>query len=290
MPRRSPYDFATEFAEKLLRAEFGVDKLPIDPIALARSKGIHVQAMPRDHDGVSGMFIHAYGKSAIAYATNIGSKGFQNFSVAHEIGHCYLPGHIDAVLPNGATEHFSHSGFVSDDRYELEADHFAAGFLMPSRLFTSAMNTSGEGLDAVVNMSGRCNTSLIATAIRFQQLTHEAVAVVQSCGDLIDFCFMSDRMLELKPRRWPRKGEPLSRASATYTFNRNPARVECSERTSAETDGDAWFGGLICDIELFEETIGLGSYGRTLTIITTVDALDDDEEDAADDDWTPRFR
>jgi len=288
MPRRSPHDFATAFAEKLLRDEFGIDKLPIDPIGLARSKGIQVHAMPQDHDGVSGMFIHAYGKTAIAYATHIGSKGFQNFSVAHEIGHCYLPGHIDAVLPNGATEHFSRSGFVSDDRYELEADHFAAGFLMPSHLFTPAMNKSGEGLDAVVSMSGRCNTSLTATAIRFQQLTNEAVAVIQSRGILIDFCFMSDRMLELKPGRWPRKGQPLPHASATYRLNQDPGRIESSERASAETDGEDWFGDF-AKIELFEEAIGLGSYGRTLTIITTVDELDEDGDGGADSDDTPHF-
>ena len=152
---RGTYDFATAFAEKLLRDEFKIKRLPIDPIAIARSRDIHVEAMPEDHDGVSGMFIHAHGKSAIAYATHINNKGFQNFSIAHELGHCFLPGHIDAVLPNGETLHESRGGFVSDDRYELEADHFAAGLLMPSYLFLSAMERAGEGLDAIEILRGR---------------------------------------------------------------------------------------------------------------------------------------
>jgi hypothetical protein len=295
VPRRGAYDFATAFAEKLLRDELKINKLPIDPIAIARSRGIRVEAMPVDHDGVSGMFIHAHGKSAIAYATYINNKGFQHFSVAHELGHCFLPGHIDALLPNGVTHHESHSGFVSDDRYELEADHFAAGLLMPSRLFTAAMNDAGDGLDAIEIMRSRCDTSLTATAIRYQQLTNEAVAIIQSHGNTIEFCSMSDRMLTLRPRRWPLKGDVLPRRSATYRLNQQPSSVAASERVDGETDGADWFGDF-SDVDLFEEAVGLGRYGRTLTVLTTVDALppetenEDEAEAEAGERWTPRFR
>lgn len=292
MARSGPYDFATAFAEKLLHEDFKIEKLPVDPIAIARGRGIRVEAMPEDHDGVSGMFIHAHGKSAIAYATHIKNKGFQHFSVAHELGHCFLPGHIDAVLPNGATHHESQSGFVSDDKYELEADHFAAGFLMPSRLFLSAMERAGEGLDAIAILHGQCDTSLTATAIRYQQLTDEAIAIIQSRGDRIEFCFMSDRMLTLHPQRWPRKGDKLPSRSATYRLNQSSARIAASERVDGETNGADWFVGFD-DTELFEEAVGLGRYGRTLTVLTTVDALpgpDDEDDREVENRWTPRFR
>lgn len=292
MPKRSPYDFATDFAEKLLHDEFKITKLPVDPIALARSRGIRVEAMPEDHDGVSGMFIHAHGRSAIAYATNIKNKGFQHFSVAHELGHCFLPGHIDAVLPDGKTYHEFNCGFVSDDKFELEADHFAAGLLMPSRFFTYVMGHAGDGLDALEILRNRCNTSLTATAIRYQQLTDEAVAVIQSYRDRIEFCFLSDAMLTLRPRRWPRKGDPLPRTSATYRLNQEASRVVSAERVDGSTDGADWFGEF-SDVELFEEAVGLGRYGRTLTVLTTVDDLpgDDADEDAElEEKWTPRFR
>ena len=61
---------------------------------------------------------------------HIDNIGFQNFSVAHELGHYFLPGHIDAVLADGDV-HESRAGFASGDRYEMEADHFAATLLMP---------------------------------------------------------------------------------------------------------------------------------------------------------------
>ena len=293
MVRRGPHDFATAFAEKLLRDEFKIDKLPVKPIALAKSQGIRVIPMPKEHDGVSGMFIQAHGKSAIAYATHIESKGFQHFSVAHEIGHYYLPGHIDAILPDGATEHYSRSGFVSDDRYELEADHFAAGLLMPTRLFTRAMETAGDGLDAIEHLKTRCETSLTATAIRYQQLTDEAVVILQSRGNRIEFCFMSDRFLSLKPGRWPRKGDAVPRRSVTHRLNAAPDRILQAERLAEEAHAADWFGDFP-DIELYEEVVGLGRYGRSLTVITTVDALDDqnyeDGDSSSSDPWEPPFR
>jgi Zn-dependent peptidase ImmA (M78 family) len=107
-----------------------------------------------------------YGDSfVIAYATHIDNEGFQRFSVAHELGHYLLPGHIDQVLSDGKNIHESHSGFVSNNPYELEADHFAAALLMPNPLFSHAMWQTEAGLNAVVTLAGRCRTSLTATAI-----------------------------------------------------------------------------------------------------------------------------
>jgi hypothetical protein len=293
MRKSGPYDFATVYAENLLRDELKITSLPVDPITIARDRGIVVEPMPPKDEGVSGMLIRLNNDFAIGYATHIKSQGFQRFSVGHELGHYFLPGHVDAVLPAGATHHSSNGGFVSDDRYELEADHFAAGLLMPSALFTAAMRKAGEGLDAIDNLAGRCVTSLTATAIRYQQLSSEAVAVIQAKGSRIEFCFVSDRMLSLKPGRWPRKGDPVPKRSATFRLNADPAKIAKAERADGPADGADWFVDFP-EVDLFEETIGLGSYGRTLTVLTTVDALPDEddleEEVALDESWRPGFR
>jgi len=46
-------------------------------------------------------------------------------------------------------------------------------------------------------------------------------------------------------------------------------------------------------MDLFEEAIGLGSYGRTLTVLTTVDELPDEDdpdgETELDEGWKPSF-
>jgi hypothetical protein len=47
--------------------------------------------------GVSGMLLRNGDDFGILYATHIKSSGFQRFSISHELGHYFLPGHIDAV-------------------------------------------------------------------------------------------------------------------------------------------------------------------------------------------------
>jgi Zn-dependent peptidase ImmA (M78 family) len=82
----------------------------------------------------SGMLLRHGNTFGIYYATHIPNEGFQRFSVGHELGHYFLDGHIDHILPKDGI-HVSHAGFVSADTFELEADHFSAGLLMPSTPF-----------------------------------------------------------------------------------------------------------------------------------------------------------
>lgn len=118
---------AKQKAEALLKQE-GIDRLPVDPFALAASRDIVVEAKPDSAEGVSGMLLRHGNTFGILYATNISSEGFQRFSISHELGHYFLEGHIDYLL--GRDEfHVSRAGFISGDPYELEADHFAAGLL-----------------------------------------------------------------------------------------------------------------------------------------------------------------
>ena len=206
-------------AEKVVK-EHDIATLPVDPIALARSLGIEVRAKPTHTQGVSGMLLRSGNRFGIAYATHIDNIGFQNFSVAHELGHYFLSGHIDAVLADGDV-HESRAGFASGNRYEMEADHFAAGLLMPRLLFMEAMRTSGEGLTAIEKLASLCRTSLTATGIRYVQCSRDPLAIVLSTGSQINYCFMSDALKEVKGLNWIRKGEGLSRNTTTFAFNQD---------------------------------------------------------------------
>jgi len=284
----NPYLFATQHGEQVVR-EQGLS-LAVYPIALAQDLGITVTPKPARAGGVSGMFIRVGDFYGIAYATHIDNEGFKRFSVAHELGHYFLPGHVDAVFRDGDI-HESRAGFVSDDRYELEADNFAAGLLMPRHLFTPLLRRAGDGIAAVEHLAGACQTSLTATAIRYTQCTSEPVAIVVSAGGSIDYCFMSDALRDFDDIDWIRKRQALPRTSATFVFNQDPARVRRAERVEGESDLQLWFGGPR-SIELREDVIGLGSYARTLTMLHGIEPPDDAEEDdeALIESWTPRLR
>ncbi|MGH9160060.1 MAG: ImmA/IrrE family metallo-endopeptidase [Vicinamibacteraceae bacterium] len=271
--------------------EQGIVALPVDPVAVAGAVGIEVRPMPAETGGVSGMLLRAGNTFGIAYATHIESQGFRNFSIAHELGHYFLEGHIDAVLATG-DRHESHAGFGSDDRYELEADHFAASLLMPESLFAMAISEAGQGLAAIEQLAARCVTSLTATAIRYAQCTGDVVAVVVSAGRRVKYCFMSDALQELAGNNRISKNDLLPPGTVTAEFNKDPDRVRRAERTAGTSDLQDWIGGPY-GVELAEEVVGLGGYGKTLTVLMATSAVDPDElQDDEDliESWRPRFR
>ncbi len=226
----------------------------------------------------------------ILYARHLNNDGFERFCVGHELGHYRLPGHPESVLIDGV--HASHAGFSSDDRHELEADHFAAGLLMPSFLFDPLLGSVGTGLSAVETLASRCNTSLTATAIRYAQRTPETAAIVVSVGSIVDYCFMSESLQSIRNLDWLRKRSPLPQASVTRQFNKLAANVTRGERMEGESSLQDWFGGTL-KANLCEEVVGLGRYGKTLTILSASELPDQDEADEEanlEELWTPRFR
>jgi hypothetical protein len=283
---------AKQKAEALL-LERGIATLPVDPFKIAAESGIEVRAKPDAAAGVSGMLLRHGNNFGILYATHIDNEGFQRFSVAHELGHYFLDGHIDHVLPADGI-HESHAGFVSADPYELEADNFAAGLLMPEPLFKRELSRRKPGLEAIEYMAGLCRTSLTATGIRCAELGTDAVAVIISTGNSIDFCFMSDAMKSLPQLTWLRKGTPVPSGTITARLNADKARVLNAERDIAEIDVQDWLGGQRSAL-VTEEVMGLGRYGKTLTVISSEAIGQDSEQDDVEEEenlersWTPRF-
>lgn len=274
---------ATLQAEILVRDESLA--LPIDVLALARSRDILVEAKPSTEKGVSGMLLRVGDDFAIGYATHIKSIGFQRFSIAHELGHYFL-GHADAMFCDGKTVHESQAGFGSKELIELEADHFAAGLLMPSELFKEEAARHCDGLAAIERVAEKCQTSITSSAIRYAQLTDAAVAIIVSSKSSVDYCFVSQALRAVKGYRHPVKGSVLPRDSLTRDFNQTASNIAKGERGDDLTDLYTWFQA-DDEIEASEEVVGLGDYGKTLTIITA-DLPDEDESSA---EWTaPGFR
>lgn len=275
---------------ELLLRELGINSLPVCPFFIADKLDIEVRQLPSNNKGVSGMLLRHDNQFGILYATYVANEGFERFSVSHEIGHYCLPGHTDIILNNGF--HQSHAGFISNDKYEVEADFFAANLLMPNGLFETALDKAGVGLDAIEQLADQCHASLTATAIKYAQHAPEAVAIIISTNDQIDYCFMSDTLKEFKGLDWLRKGTPVPSDTFTHNFNKKASNISQGARKDGDTNLQYWFGG-DHQIEMLEEIIGLGSYGKTLTVLSTSDLPteeDLDEEEALMESWTPRFR
>jgi IrrE N-terminal-like domain len=261
--------------------ECGFTAFPICPFEIAKRHDIHVEPKQSRKPGVSGFLIRVGNAFGIRYAQHIQNEGFIRFTVAHELGHYFLPGHPEKLFPRGDGLHESKSGFISHDPLERQADYFAGALLMPVHQFREAVDSAGSGFAAIEKLAKQCKTSITATAIRYTHFTDDAVAVIVSCGARIDYCFMSDRIRDLRAITWIKKGDFLPTGTATATFNADPSNIEQARRVEGTTIFSDWFDGGP-DTEINEDVVGLGAYGKTLTVLHTDEPLDDEDEDDED--------
>jgi hypothetical protein len=278
---------AARTASEVVRAS-GQTGLPVCPFVIAEQQDIDVVAKPSDIEGVSGGII--FGDSPVIFhSTSIRSRAFQRFTVAHELGHYFLDGHCEQM--EGAGIHVSRAGFGrSKDPFETEADHFAASLLMPRDQVRRLLIREHTGLSAVRAVALDAETSLTASAIRIAECCDDPFAMVMSQGGKLSYVFMSTAFKRLKPRTWLRKGDAVP-DGATRRFGMDPGRVGRGEEQCVQTRMEHWFGS--GDRLLDEEIVGLGSYGRTLTILSCegapeIEAEDGDEEERLLESWTPR--
>ena len=281
-------------AEQLLHDE-NLLRLPVDLEALAKSRKIYVRAMDSAEKGVSGMLLRHGDMFGILYSASIPNLGFMRFSIAHELGHYFIDGHLDQIPFDGNT-HSSWAGFVSSAVHEREADYFAAGLLMPTTPVRRIIDGTPAGLCSVEAVQREAEASLTAAAIRYVALADNATAVVVSRNGSVDYCFMSDTMKSLKELTWLRKGMPIPPDTLTESILDQSEEEQLQARSEGEVDIATWFEGRR-SVTAWEEVIGLGGYGRVLTILTCPDLVDevymeedDDSDEALEESWTPRFR
>lgn len=282
---------AKQRAEAIV-TEMGIVAPSIDPFAIAAEHGIEVQAKPAEVEGVSGMLLRHGDSFGILYSTNVASIGFQRFSVAHELGHYFLDGHCDQLLSAGL--HVSRAGQGSPDPFEQEADAFASGLLMPRTLLRPLLARRELCLDLLTDIADAFKTSLSATGLRIAELSHNPMALVVSRAGTIEYCQMSESMKPHARRGWLKRGDRLPPGSVSALLAADGDAVLRAGRREADVDIADWYD---CEgrVQGREEAIGLGGYGRVLTLLTcaSADEPEDDDPEAEQRDlvdrWTPRF-
>ncbi|MGB7433213.1 MAG: ImmA/IrrE family metallo-endopeptidase [Ahrensia sp.] len=272
--------------------DHGFDSFPINPFKIASDEEIIVEAKQPEKEGMSGCIVFNDDGVGIIYSTSIPSEGFQNFTVAHELGHYFIDGHPDEILKTGPM-HVSRAGFSQgDSSIEIEADHFASGLLMPTTLVKKQLQRSPIGLEAIRALATVSKSSLTAAAIRTAECAPYPMAIVVSSGQQVCYAFISDAFKNLGRLRFLRKGDLLP-ASGTSDFNRDASRILSGDSMCVECKLASWFEGPK-HITLDEEIVGLGRYGLTLTVLSSEEITEDpyedeDEDEKLENSWTPRF-
>lgn len=271
----------------------GFTAFPVNPFAIADTLDIHVEKKPPGMRGVSGALIFAQPRPIIIYSSEHQSEGFERFSLAHELGHYLLPGHPEEIIAAGGT-HFSKAGFSEgSNSIELEADHFAAGLLMPDALVKSHLADAQIGMEGLRSLADLARVSVTAAAISAAGCAPYPLCVIVSEGARVAYAFPSGSFKDLGDRIYLRKNDLLP-PSLTADFNRDAANVAGGRRVTGACRLADWFDGAR-KLPMDEEVLGLGRYGLTLTVLSSEALADGDDDDGAESDetmidrWTPRF-
>jgi hypothetical protein len=78
---------------------------------------------------------------------------------------------------------------------------------------------------------------------------------------------MSEGLKEAKGLKWLRKGTPVPASTVTESFNARPENVRTGQKASGDGNLRDWMDSER-GYSIAEEVIGLGQYGRTLTVLT----------------------
>lgn len=277
-------DRCEKIGERILE-DRGINTLPIDVKKLAEDSDFIVTPFPKGQtgNGYAGMLLRQGNDFAIFYSEAIKNDGFQRFTIAHELGHYFIEGHLEAVLDaNGV--HKSKEPFSLADQFEKQADSFAAGLLMPTGLCKRITRQYDDGLEAIVALATACNTSLMSSAIRYTEMSDGKIAIIVSENGQILFSCASRPMISSGFFVKSKTHLPQTSFSAQCGIDRSFV----ASALSGEQEGDLSDWGNHNSCLCFEQVKGLGATGKILTVL--VPQAEDDGDEAEDEGFDLRFR
>jgi hypothetical protein len=263
-------------AARLALEEFRPTKLPIDPRELAALWEIPVATKTVTEPGVVGYLDYlGNNRFEIVVSDAVDNEGCVNFTIGHELGHCYIEGHVEHLFGNGRTRHVTGAEVDSADLREVQANQFAGEILMPTTLCKPLVidwDVGNAGLGSIKHLSKACRTSLSATANRYIKLTDLPAAMIVSSGCRVEYCLISEELRDLLGAKYmhPQRGQPLPSHSPSETLARNTTAVERAEEgEELDVAWKDWFG--VERGRALEQSKGLGRTGKVLTILTMND-------------------
>ena len=191
--------------------------------------------------------------------------GRVRFSIAHELGHYFIPAHREVLLTGAC--HNSDDCFLGGSSVEKEADKFASALLVPSvelRRLVGARKFLT--LAQILELADRCQASAQATAFRYTRFTEEPhIAIVSQNGRIL-YHFASEEAEAIGFRWLGNRNVPMS--CATRRAGMAPVGGGIVEGASGSEN---WFSSRRASAELWEEAIRLGTTDLVLTLLSWQD-------------------
>jgi hypothetical protein len=295
----SAREFLARKTARALIEELAISSIPVDLMAILARKSLLFEESAECPPSVFGAVFRAGDTYGVIISTRCFTEGHRRFTIAHELGHYHLPDHMERLLPPGVLVAPSLAGHFRSRKnsLEVEADLFASELLMPEHLARPIVRSSAVGLPAIQALADACRTSLSSAAVRYAGLTEEPIGVLISIGGVIEWAARSNVLWEHQWARANWKQEWAPRGSATKQLADDQARAQAGAAASGSQLLCEWFADAPPNVEVHEDAVGLGAYGRVLTVLHAPDLPDADEavdadEVEADDppDWRDAMR
>jgi hypothetical protein len=260
-------------AASVLRT-LGFSAPPIDVLAIASTEGILLAEDDYGPKFFGRIEYHPAVRKFILYhpLLSAGSPNYwqTRFSIAHELGHYYIPEHRQLLLRG--KDHSSEPGFLCDNKMEREADLFASCLLIPASAIKHLWTSNQLSIQRILKVAENCQTSAIAAGIRAARGSEETAIVVISQHSKILFAAASD---EAKARHfgWISRttvppNSPSAKAIADMIGNEiHEASMSCTK----------WFDGPVDGVGCWEEARRLGRTSLVLTLLVIDDEEDEDD-------------
>lgn len=275
MAARQPQEGMARLRANEVLEESGISAWPVMPevIAAGFPMPLPIQVSGGFPPGAFGALYKEGNDFRIVLSNACPTSGFRRFTLAHELGHFFLDGHIDALFELGATVHVSDTSHFRGMRkpwFETEADAFASELLVPTHGCIPLVKRATPGLAAVRVIADTFETSLSCASIRYAALTGDPVAVLLSWRGVVEWACYSAPVAAHSWARRRMKGEWSPPRSATSTLASDHTRIVGAEMLDGTGLLTEWFDGAPV-VEVVEEALGLGAYGRVLTVLTCED-------------------
>lgn len=267
-------DSHAEQAKEVLEA-LDMWRVPVDPFAIAKEEGIELAP------GLYGRHFDA----RIEYLCDVDTfaiffqetgegrpEGRVRFSIAHELGHYYLPDHRSVLL--SGLSHNSEPDFRSKDPREREADEFAADLLMPQELFVEEVEPHQQGVCVLSELcrlaSEVFHTSVTSTVRRYCQQDFEPCAVVLSENGKIKWAEHSYSMQQ-RGLSYLQFGSQVPPVTKTASLWKRGSSSDLMTTVEGSVEAGAWYDRPYSG-RIWEEGMLLGRTGLVLTYLTLEEA------------------
>ncbi len=243
-----------ELYAKRLREDLNMFEPPFLPKTAFKKLNVVYQESPLE--GCLGMtLLIPGGAKGVIVSSNIVEPGKVNFTAAHELGHLTIPSHANGTFRCDETA-LNMFGKKNNPQ-EVEANQFAAEWLLPKNVFREKIKNKEPGFDLIHDLCSTFDTTITATVTRLVELSDHRLMLVVSVNNQINYFRKSE-------------GFPyfLSMGATPKSYVREVAKGKLVQEDYLATDSDFWFNGRQPESrEVYEWSIKLGDYPTVLTLL-----------------------